>query len=229
MVAVPAGLPVGTIAGRFLFVSQDQADLDTREDYTVVTGTVKITCSAKRIQVSSQDLVVVPIEFMAEFSSDGYLRPVGAPADQVGVMVPASDSTVYNPSGFTWKLDFNLRNATTGNAIKIDSINMFVAADTINQVSDQMPISESKGVVITRGIRGVGLESVTEAEAGVLLFTFEDDTTHTVDINDAVLAAYQAADKPSGIGIDTDGTPYISPLANEAYIMYDTDGNPYFV
>lgn len=229
MVAVPPGLPVGIAAGRFLFVSQDQADADTSADYTVVTGTVKFTCSAsKPLQVSTQDLVVVPLEFHGEFDSEGYLRAVGAQAGVRGVELPASDSAVYNPSGFTWKMDFNLRDAATGKSVKLDSVHLFIKAGQINQVAKQMPLGESRGTVQIRGEKGTSLSGVTGAD-GILTFAFEDATTKTVDINDAVMAAFQSAAKPSGIGIDDDGVPYISPLANEAYIMYDTDGVPYFV
>lgn len=193
MVAVPAGLPVGTVAGRFLFVSQDQADSDTAADYTVVSGTVKFTCSAKRaLQVSSQDLVIVPREFYGEFDSDGYLIPVGGNPGVRGIELPASDSTVYNPSGFTWKVDFDLRDAVTGNAVKVDSFSMFVASGVVNQMSDQLPVSEAKGIVQIRGEQGTSLSNVTSSGPGLLMFAFEDNTSHTVDITNAVEAAYEA-------------------------------------
>lgn len=155
MVAVPAGLPVGTAAGRFLFVSQDKADADTSADYTVVSGTVKFTCSAKvPLQVQSQSLVLVPREFYGEFDSEGYLVPVGGNPGVRGIELPASDSTVYNPSGFTWKVTFELRDIETGNAIKVPSMNMFITTGVVNQMSDQLPLGESLGTMQIRGEKG---------------------------------------------------------------------------
>lgn len=230
MVAVPTGLPVGIAAGRFLFVSQDQADAGTTPDFTVISGTIKFVCSSKvPLQVASQSLVMIPLEFQAEFDSEGYVRPLGAPDGQRGVELPASSSDVYNPKGFTWRMEFNIRSIETGKTIKVDPIPLFIQEGVTNQIADQMPLGESKGVVQIRGERGISLTNVTTNAPGKLVFAFNDNTTKTVDINDAVMAAFQSAAKPSGIGIDTDGVPYISPLANEAYIMYDTDGVPYFV
>lgn len=231
MPTMPPGLPVRRVEGRFLFVSQDKADADTNPDYTVITGTVKFTASVKKLGVVSQNLVIVPIGFEATFDSEGYLVPVGDTSLTRGIELPVTNSTVYDTQGFTWKVDFNLRDALTGNAIKLDSFSMAVpTATTALKLAEAMPVAESKGVIITRGEQGNGILTVTKGVAsGTLLFTMDDFTTNTVDINDAVMGAFVAADKPSGIGIDTDGVPYISPLMNDAYIMYDTDGTPYFV
>lgn len=229
MVAVPAGLPVGVAAGRFLFVSQDQADAGTTPDYTIISGTVKFVCSSKiPLTVSSQDLVVVPLEFQAEFDSEGYIRAVGAPADQRGVELPASDSTVYNPSGFTWRLEFNIRDSTTGKSIKLDPINLFIKAGLTNQIADQMPLGESKGVIQIRGEKGTSISSISASEDGTLTFTLTDASTRTVDISEPINQAVIQRTLPSGIAIDSDGVPYILPGANDLHVLFDTDGVPYW-
>lgn len=45
----------------------------------------------------------------------------------------------------------------------------------------------------------------------------------------AAAAATQVSPAPSNIGIDTDGTPYFSSGAAQAFIFADTDGVPAFV
>lgn len=153
MVTMPSGLPVGTATGRFLFVSEDKLDPDTNPDYTVVTGTVKITCSSKvPLQVSSNNLVVVPLVFEGKFDSDGYLVPANGTGQ--GIELPASSSDVYNPSGFTWKFEFNLTDSRTGNSVKVSPVNMFIQEGVDNDLADQLPLGPSGGIVITRGEKG---------------------------------------------------------------------------
>lgn len=186
MVTMPPGLPVRRVEGRFLFVSQDKADEDTNPDYTVITGVVKFTCSVKKLGVASQNLTVVPLAFEATFDSDGYLVPVGDTSETRGIELPVTDSDVYDRQGFTWRVDFNLRDAATGNAVKLDTFNIAVpSGEGALKLSELMPISESKGVAITRGEKGTGVLAV-HATDGTLVVTFTDLTTSEVDFTAAI-------------------------------------------
>jgi len=227
MVAVPAGLPVGIVEGRFLFVSQDKADVDAKADYDTITGTVKFTCSSKKpLQVASQDLVIVPLVFWGEFDSNGYLRPLEGQVGEVGMELPASSSEVYNPSGFTYKVEFNFTDPK-GNRIKVDPFNIYVEEGVVNQLADQLPLGESGGTIITRGERGTDITGVTSS-GDDLIFAFSDATTRSVDISAPLDAAVASRVMPSSIALDTDGVPYILPGANDLHVLFDTDGVPYW-
>lgn len=228
MPTMPPGLPVRRVVGRFLFVSQDKADADTAPDYTVITGSVKFTCSVKKLGVVSQNLVVVPLSFEATFDSEGYLVPLGDTTLTRGIELPVTDSTVYDVQGYTWKVDFNLRDALTGNSIKLDSFSMAVptGAEPI-KLAEAIPVGSSNGVLLTRGEKGTSLLSVSSVN-GVLTFLFTDATSHTVDIQPAITEVVYARTLPSGIALDTDGVPYILPGANDVHVLFDTDGVPYW-
>jgi hypothetical protein len=154
MPTLPSGLPYGTVIGRFLFVSQDKADVDTNPDYTLVTGSIKFTCSAVPLKVLSQNLTVIPLVFEAGFDSEGNLVPVGDTSLTQGLKLPATDSTIYNPSGFVWRVDFRISDAATGEGIRIPSFNIAVPEGTTVDLANVIPIAGTQGSPITTGPPG---------------------------------------------------------------------------
>lgn len=152
MPTIPPGLPYGTVTGRMLFVSADAADANLDPSYTVINGTVKFICSASPLKVISQSLTVVPLVFEASFDSEGYLVPVGDTENR-GLKLPATDSSVYNPTGFTWRVEFNIQD-TKGNEIYIAPFNFAVPNGTTVDLSSVIPIATSTGTAITMGPAG---------------------------------------------------------------------------
>lgn len=195
MVALPSELPTGFIEGRFLFVSQDQMDDGTDPDLTVVNGTVRIICSVKKpLQISSMKTVLVPLVFEASFDSQGYLIPKTTPpvVDGIigklerGVEVMASNSTLYNPTNFTYRVEFNIFENATGAKVAIDPIEgVFVPELTYDEVTglpnnivnlaDVMPIPQNNGKYTTRGETGLSVVGVSAVD-GALVFTISDGT-----------------------------------------------------
>lgn len=156
MVTMPTGLPYGTVKGRFLFVDQDKADVDTDPDFTLVTGTVRFICSAtKPLKAASAGVSLIPLVFDATFDSEGHLVPVGDTSLTRGLKLPASNSTVYNPTGFTWRVEFNLMEASTGNAVQIEPFHIYVNEGVVHDLVTEMPAGVANGTAITRGDPGV--------------------------------------------------------------------------
>lgn len=156
MVTNPSpALPTGTVIGRILFIDQDQSDANTEPDYSIINGTVKFICSVRGpIQVASQSTTLIPLSFDATFDSEGYLVSQGDTALVRGIRLPATDSSVYNPSNFTWKVVFDIFDSTTGNQIRVDPFSIAVPTDGTVDLSTAMPVSEARGDVIIRGETG---------------------------------------------------------------------------
>jgi len=154
MPTIPAGLPYGTVIGRFLFVSQDRTDVDHDPDYTVVNGTVKFTCSAGTLKVATESLILVPLTFEADFDAEGWLTPLFDTSETASIKLPATDSEIYNPTGFTWRVDFNIRDAATGNAIKIPSFSIEVPEGETVDLADVIPVASAEGTIIIQGPPG---------------------------------------------------------------------------
>lgn len=159
--AIPEELPTGLVTGRFLFVSEDKVtDAGANPDYTVVKGNITFTCSAKGpVRVPDNNLILIPLVFYASFDSGGNVIPLDG--DGVGIRLPATDSPVYNPTGFTWLVEFKLTDARTGNAVNIKSFSIEVKADQETKLAQSFPVSESGGVVMVQGPPGPAGKGIT--------------------------------------------------------------------
>lgn len=159
MAVLPAEIPTGLVTGQFYFVSEDNVDADTDPDLTVVDGTVTFTCSAKVLRMPSKMATVVPREFKAKFNSQGQL--VSASDSAVGLKLPATDSALFNPTGFTWKVTFDLAQVANRFTVSIPSFDMQVPQGATTDLTLAMPISTSAGVLTIQGPQGPAGPSVT--------------------------------------------------------------------
>lgn len=153
MAILPADIPTGLVTGQFYFVNEDNIDADTDPDLTVVSGTVTFTCEAKDpLRMPTKKAVVIPMKFDAEFDSQGRLVPRGQ--TNVGIELPASNSALFNPTNFTWKVEFNLVDVATGYTVVIPAFSIIVPEGVTSDIVDLMPVSTSPGTIMVQGPAG---------------------------------------------------------------------------
>jgi len=151
---LPAEIPTGLVTGQFYFVNEDNVDADTDPDLTVVTGNVTLTCSAKKLRMPTKLATVVPLEFQCAFDSQGRLVAAGDPT-KVGVEVPATNSALFNPTNFTWRVDFDLVQVDNRHTVKIDSFDIQVPEGQTTDLTLAMPVDTSPGVLTVQGPQGI--------------------------------------------------------------------------
>lgn len=152
MAVLPAEIPTGLVTGQFYFVNEDNVDADTDPNLTVIDGTVTFTCSAKLLRIPTKLATVVPLEFKGKFDSQG--RIVSASDPSVGLELPATDSALFNPTGFTWKVSFDLVQVDNRHTVSLDSFNIQVPEGVTTDLTQAMPVSTSGGVLTVQGPAG---------------------------------------------------------------------------
>lgn len=153
MAVLPAEIPTGLVTGQFYFVNEDNVDVDTDPTLTVVTGKVTFTCEAETpLRMPTKDAVIIPLVFEAGFDSQGRLVPKGQ--TNVGIELPASDSPLFNPTGFTWRVDFDLVDAATGYTIRMDPFSIIVPGGVTSDMVKLMPVSTAPGTIMVQGPKG---------------------------------------------------------------------------
>lgn len=160
MAVLPAEIPTGLVTGQFYFVNEDNVDADTDPTLTVVSGRVTFTCEAETpLRMPTKDAVIIPLVFEAGFDSQGRLVPKGQ--TNIGIELPASDSPLFNPTGFTWRVDFDLVDATTGYTIRMDSFSIIVPEGVTSDMVDLMPVSTEPGTIMVQGPQGIqGIQGI---------------------------------------------------------------------
>ena len=154
MAVLPAEIPTGLVTGQFYFVNEDNIDADTDPDLTVVTGKVRFICEAKEpLRMPTKKAVVIPLTFDAEFDSQGRLVPAGR--TEVGIELPATNSSLFSPTNFTWRVEFDLVDVSTGYTVVIPSFSMSVPQGATTDLVDAMPVSTSPGTITVQGPQGI--------------------------------------------------------------------------
>lgn len=228
-------LPVGTVVGQYMFVSQDSADAATSPDVIIVNGYVRFTCTAPILNAPSiglRGVGVIPLTFDASFDHEGELIPLTTPASaygipgmlEKGIKLPASDSPLYTPRGFSWKVSFHLTVASTGARVQIPEFHINVLEGQTISLPQAMPVLKSGGVYITKGDKGeTGATFASiRVEGDTLVATLEDGTELPPTPYAVPVSPY--------FGLDDAGNPYYDPEGVDAPIalMSDADGVPYF-
>jgi len=153
MAVLPNEIPTGLIQGQFYFVNEDNIDANTDPELTVVSGKVTFTCeAADPLRMPTKKAVIIPMTFDAEFDSQGRLVPVGR--TDVGIELPASDSPLFNPTGFTWKVEFELIDVATEYSVVLPSFSIFVPEGVTSDIVDLMPVSMEPGTIMVQGPQG---------------------------------------------------------------------------
>lgn len=153
--ALPADFPTGRVVGKFFFLREDGADSATRPDPVDVFGKVKFTASVPSLVFSGSGggamAMAVPLVFKGTISANGLLEA----ADGSGVLeLPATDSDLLNPRDWTWRVDFDLCEISTGDKINIPSFDFQVPAGDTVDLPSVVPVATSPGVITIMGPAG---------------------------------------------------------------------------
>lgn len=152
MAVLPAEIPTGLVTGQFYFVSEDTVDVDTDPELLVVSGSVTFTCSAPVLRMPTKLATVVPVEFKAKFDSQG--RLVSFQDWSVGLELPATNSVLFNPTDFTWRVSFDLVQVSNRHTVSIAPFDIQVPQGTTVDLTTAMPVSTSPGVLTVQGPQG---------------------------------------------------------------------------
>jgi hypothetical protein len=153
MAVLPSEIPTGLVTGQFYFVNEDNIDVDTDPELIVVTGKVTFTCEAKDpLRMPTKKAVIIPMTFDAEFDSQGRIVPKGQ--TDVGIELPASNSPLFNPTNFTWKVEFDLKEVASGYSVVLPSFSIFVREGETWDIVDLMPVSMDPGTIMVQGPQG---------------------------------------------------------------------------
>lgn len=166
MALLPSDVPTGIINGEFWFVNEDSVDAGTDPDLMVVTGTVTFTASVPVIRMPSKLATIIPMKFDAEFNSSGLLVPKGQTTP--GIKLPATDSTLLSPLNYTWKVEFNLKEASTGFSVVVPSFSFSVPAGSTQDLTTLFPVDTSPGTITIQG--PAGANGPAGAPGGILPF-----------------------------------------------------------
>lgn len=154
MAILPAEIPTGIVTGQFYFVSEDNVDADTDPELTVVAGDVIFTCTATSpLRMPTKLATVIPLEFKAKFNAQGEL--VSESDATLGIQLPATDSPLFNPTDFTWKVIFDLVQVENRHTVKIDPFEFQVPEGEIVDLTLVMPVDASPGVLTVQGPQGI--------------------------------------------------------------------------
>lgn len=153
MAVLPTDIPVGTVTGQFYFVNEDNVDANTDPELTVVQGNVTFTASVPLLLMPTKVATIIPLEFKAVFDSNGNL--VSASDPTIGLKLPATDSSLFNPTGWTWQVDFNLTQVTNRHTIAVKSFSIQVPTGGTVDLTTVMPLASSPGTLTIQGPQGI--------------------------------------------------------------------------
>lgn len=168
-------LTYAQVTGRFLAAIPDSTnDVDTNPDLVPLFGSVTFTPSPNSLlaNVSSTPVTIVPKPITVFLDSNGDLSYDGT----AGVTLIATDGDT-NPTGFTYKVSFNLM--LEGNKIPYESFNIAAPGGVTTDLSVVAPVASSGGVFITRGEAGVSVSSI-DLVGTDYVYTMTDNTKHVV-------------------------------------------------
>lgn len=125
MAVLPEEVPTGLVTGQYYFVNEDNVDVDTNPDLTVVSGLVRFIPTETVIRMPSKLVTLILMPFKAKFDSTGQLVEENSP--EVGVRLVATDSALLNAGKpFQWKVQFDLVEVATGFTVDIPDMTISV-------------------------------------------------------------------------------------------------------
>lgn len=153
MASFTLNIAYGKVVGFFPVLTGDGVDSDVYPDGMAPTGTVTFTPSVSQLLVAGLSPDPATIELLpitATIDSGGYLSFNGAR----GVWLAATDSTLTNPTGFTYKVKCNITYSST----IVDNRSFDIAVPTsdltngpFTDLAKAAPVPSSTGAFITKG------------------------------------------------------------------------------
>lgn len=195
MALLPEEVPTGTIHGKFYFVSEDANDPDVDPDLTVVTGVVNFIASVPILHMPRYNSTLVPLAFKAKFNAQGELVPLKG--EGIGIELPATNSAELDPMGYTWRVEFDLRESSTNHTIQIPPFNMQVSHGEVIDLTTVMPVAESPGVITLRGPAGpegpIGPPGIAD-DVGVAAVIADPESLTNAELEARYLSLFNAID-----------------------------------
>lgn len=152
----------GKVIGRFLGMVEDGIDLDDDPDLVPLTGTVTFTPAVNKVLATQEDppVQIFPQVVKATLDSQGYL--IHNFKRGIKLLSPTGD---INPSGWTWRVSFDLRQGSNKVAAESFDIELpaYVPGPNVNDpdqestavdLSRVSPVPSSTGSAIVRGDQG---------------------------------------------------------------------------
>lgn len=114
VVETPSNLEFGTVTGRFIEGSIDSSDVDTKFDYTAMSGTVVFTASATKVVnrgALPDPAIMGQTQIRAGIDYEGYLCTMTTTGEVLyrGVNLLANDSEGLLPVSWYWTVSYNLK------------------------------------------------------------------------------------------------------------------------
>jgi hypothetical protein len=153
-----ADIPTGHINGTFYFVSEDNADADTDPTLTVVSGNVTFTPVThtgqpiQRLQLVGKLATAIPRQFNAKFNAQGQLVPLNG--NGIGLKLPASSAPQFNPTGWKWRVEYNLTYAGTNVTVNLPTDHFTLDTGEVKDLTEILPLIETETVITIRGEKG---------------------------------------------------------------------------
>lgn len=150
MVNLPAGVTYGTVTGQYVVGKSDSNDSGLQPDMEYASGTLTFTAAPSALLDTADLLTIVPGSVTATLNALGQI--VGADGS-VGLRLIATDNVNVNPVAWTWKVRFNLTDAT-GSKLAIAPFSFDLPAGEIVDLASATPLADSTGTNYIRGIQG---------------------------------------------------------------------------
>lgn len=218
MAVLPAEIPTGLVTGQFYFVSEDNVDVDTDPNLMVVQGDVIFTCdAAEPLRMPTKLATIVPLEFKAKFNAQGQL--VSAEDASLGVELPATNSPLFNPTGFTWTVTFDLVQIANRHTVNIEPFSFQVPEGQTVDLTLVMPVAEDPGIITIQGPQGAVGDMVSVAGPAPV--------SGTVNISEAMLPSTRLWQLAGNLTL-TIPTPVLTPSRSGTItlvLQQDATGN----
>lgn len=199
-------LKYGKVVGRFLANIVDGPDIEDLPEFPPLSGTLTFTAGAPKVLVATAEpdpatYVQLPQHYKVSLDEFGYLTWRGDRG--VKLVAPTEDTT--NPSGWTWKVTFDLNYEGTPVPIAPFSFNVpeFIpgpdpedpeaGSEGLVDLTLVSPVPASNGEAVVRGLSVVDVELVGNALEFILDNGDHLDPVTIPQIEEATTAAAAAA------------------------------------
>jgi hypothetical protein len=145
--SLPSNVDFGTVVGRFLIATQDSADAGLFPDGAPASGTISFLPQVEKLRNPTAlpaPVTIIPTTITCTLDSEGYL--IG-PNGSRGVKLIATNDLDNNPTGWTWRVVYNLTNQAGSRISGPGSYELSVPANEITDLITDAPVSGLGGQI----------------------------------------------------------------------------------